>query len=406
MKRMPSTLMAVALAGAAFLIVSPLVASPLSAEAATLGPGYGIPGQPSYHLGGYADPDGTVSYCINAGAPSALGKVTTDVGIVGSVNGLAPAAMAQLNEVLSAHGNTSDDTTAAAVAMAVWSIAGPADYNAEGGDGYVLGRAPAAQRPAIQALANAFRAEAAAYSVPIGSATLTLSIDPTNDALGFLDVRSTAAGTVTLANGLFADNSLATHPIADGGRLALIGIPTGTDPYRVSATAHFTGAPSPSPDVHLYTTPGAQTLSASGTSMPTNFSATASDSVDRTVPGITTRAQNGGRVGETVIDTVTAVNVPSAGEQLSWAGYLQPIDATAPICTAATLVFSSSTPRTITADGDYDSEAFPIAPADVGRIFWIATAEIGGTVVAQDSCGNAGETSVLSPAHHLPVVSG
>jgi hypothetical protein len=403
---MSSTLMAVALAGAALLIVSPLIAAPLSAEAATLGPGYGIPGQPSYHLGGYADPDGTVSYCINAGALSTLGKVTTDAGIVGSVNGLTPAAMAQLNEVLSAHGNTSDNTTAAAVAMAVWSIAGAADYNAEGGDGYVLGRAPIAQRPAIQALANAFRAEAAAYSVPTGSATMTLSIDPTNDALGFLDIRSTAAGTATLTNGLFADNSLPTHAIADGDHLALIGVPTSTDPYRISVAADFTGAPAPSPDVHLYTTPGAQTLTASGTSVPTRFSATASDGADRTVPGIITRAQPNGRVGETVIDTVTAVNVPSAGEQLSWAGYLQPIDATAPTCTAATLVFSTSTARTITADGDYDSEAFPITPADVGKILWIATAEVGGTVVARGSCGEAGETSVLSPAHHLPVVSG
>ncbi len=382
-----------------------LVATPLGAEAATLGPGYEYQGQPGSHIGGYADPDGTVSYCINAGAPSAIGKVTTDAGVVSSVNGLDPDTMVRLNEVLSAHGNTSDDNTAAAVAMAVWSIAGPAAYNAEGGDRYVLGRAPAAQRATILALAGQFRDEAAAYSAPSGSATLTLTVDPTNTAKGTLVVATTGSGSVTLTDATFADTGLPTRDgVTDGAVLAITGAPPGGTPYRVSAAATFMGAATPSADVHVYTTPGSQTLTASGTSAPATFQATATDTTDRLVPAISTTAQPTGTAGGTVADAVHATGVPSAGEQLDWHGYLQTAEATAAECTPATLVFSST--LAITADGDYSSDAFPLADSDVGRILWVATATVGGVAVATGGCGDADEISVVVPVAHLPVVSG
>ncbi len=387
-------------------LIAAMLATPLSAEAAVLGPGYEYQGQPGSHLGGYADPDGTISYCINAGAPSTIGKPTTDAGIVDSVNGLDPGTMAQLNQVLSAHGNTADDNTAAAVAMAVWSIAGPAEYAAEGGDNYVLGRAPTSQRDAIRELAAKFRAEAAAYAVPTGSATLSLVVDPTNTALGTLIVQTTAPGSATLTNGVFADTLEATHAIAHGDQLALLGAPPSAEPYRVTAAASFTGPAAPSPNVHLYTTPGSQTLTASGTSKPVSFSASASDDADRLVPLLSTVAQPVGKVGSTVVDTATAVNVPPVGEQLSWHGFLQPSEAAAPVCTSETLVFSSATPLTITADGDYPSERFEVTAAHIGRIFWVMTASIDGVTVYQGKCGEAAEISVLIPAVHLPVVSG
>jgi hypothetical protein len=395
-----SALVALALAALAVL-----AATPLGAEAASLGPGYEYQGQAGSHLGGYADPDGTVSYCINAGAPSTIGKVTTDAGVVDSVNGLDPDAMMRLNEVLSAHGNTSDDNTAAAVAMAVWSIAGPADYNAEGGDRYVLGRAPASQRATILDLANQFRDEAAAYAAPSGSATLTLAIDPANSAKGTLTVATTGSGMVTLTNATFTDTSLPTRDgVTDGAVLAITGAPPSTAPYRVSAAASFTGAQTPAGDVHLYTTPGSQTLTASGTSVPVTFSATATDTADRLVPAISTTAQASGTVGSTVADVVHATGVPAAGEQLEWMGYLQSAGAAAADCTPGTLVFDSTS--TVTADGDYSSDAFPLTAADVGRILWVATATIAGVTVATGNCGDADEVSVIAPAAHLPVVSG
>ncbi len=392
----------VALALAALTV---LVATPLAADAANLGPGYEYQGQPGSHLGGYADPDGTVSYCINAGAPSAIGKLTTDAGVVGSVNGLDADTMVRLNEVLSAHGNTSDDNIAAAVAMTVWSIAGPADYNAEGGDRYVLGRAPSSQRATILALAGQFRDEAAAYIAPTGTATLTLAVDPANTAKGTLTVSTTGSGTVTLANATFSDTGLpARAGVTNGAVLAITGAPPGASPYRVSAAATFTGAAAPAANVHVYTTPGSQTLTASGTSSPITFQTTTSDTADRLVPAINTTAQATGMVGSTVEDTVHATGVPTAGERLEWHGYLQTAEARVADCTAANLVASSA--LTVTTDGDYESEAFPLTESEVGRILWIATATVDGVVVATGDCGDADEISVIVPAAHLPVVSG
>jgi hypothetical protein len=403
------------------------VPPPPAAHAAALGPGYEYHGQAGSHLGGYLDPDGSISYCINAGAPSTVGKTTTDVGIVGSVNGLSENTMIQLNELLSAHGNTADDTTAAAVAMAVWSIAGPADYNAEGGDLYVLGRAPVAVRPAIQALADQFRAEANAYSRPTGSATLSLSIDPANNFAGSVAVSAPlATGTITLTNAVFADTRNAVRSgVGDGERLAIRATPPtakpdtqpgvqprnqlGGQPYRVTANADFTGPPAPSANVHLYATPGSQTLSAAGTSAPITFSATATDTADRTVPAATTTAQATAVVGGTVIDTAHLTNVPSSGEQLTWEGFLQGSDAAS--CTDKNRVFTSASPLTVTHDGDYSSEPFAVTSEQVGRIAWILTLKLDGEVISAGTCGDATELSVLAPAPqhaalHLPVVSG
>ncbi|MDF2434697.1 MAG: hypothetical protein JWP44_4328 [Mucilaginibacter sp.] len=388
-----------------------IVVQPTSADAATLGPGYEWRGQATSHLGGYLDPDGSVSYCIEAGAPSAIGRVTTDAGITDQVNGLSSASMIQLNLVLSRHGNTSDNNTAAAVAMAVWTIADNAAYQAEGGDNFVLGRAPASERATIRSLANQYRAEAAAYVPETGSATLTLSIDSGNDSLGVLDVTATpisATGIIKLTNAVFTDTGSATRiGVAGGARLAIRGTPPSANAYRVAATGDFRAAGGPSANVHLYRTPGAQTLTASGTSAPLVFSAAASDAEDRSVPRVSTVAQPTGVVGGTVIDRVSAVNVPSAGMQLAWAGYLQPPGATTPVCTGETLVYSSSAPLTITIDGSYPSEAFPITDAEVGTIYWVETATVAGAIVAQGICGAPRETSILSAATPvLPVVSG
>ncbi|MBK4346915.1 hypothetical protein [Lacisediminihabitans changchengi] len=278
----------VALVGGA--ILSGVTALPVTAHAATLGPGYERDGLPAWHLGGYLNPDGSVSYCIEPGRPSPLDKPTTDAGMVGQVNGLSETAMIQLNSLLARHGNTADDTTSAAVAMAVWSIASNASYQAEGGDAYVLGRAPAELRPSIQALADQYRAEAAAYVPPVGSATLSLSIDATSDFTGYLDVATTpaeATGTVTLTNGVFADTGSPTRQaVPNGAHLAVTAVPPADGaPYRVTAKSDdFTAPGGPAATVHLYSTPGAQTLTASGAMRSLVFSATATDVRDRVIP--------------------------------------------------------------------------------------------------------------------------
>ena len=395
-------------------VLGALLLVPFSAAAAGIGPGYQQPGKPLNHLGGYLTPDGRVAYCIDAGQPSAVGHETVDSGVVSSVNGLAPPEILRLNTLLARHGDTADANTAAAVAMAVWSIAGNSAYLAEGGDAFVLVRAPANQRIAIQALADQFRSEAAAITSPASTAVLSISIDKGDDYGGILalDASTGVTGTVVLSNAVFADTGVNSRaPVSAGERLAVIAVPPdGSTGYRVSASSSDLAAPaSPTATVHVYSTPGAQTLVASGGSAATVLTASSSDRRDRRVPSLTTSAQLSAEVGATVIDTAVLVDVPLSGVQLRWSGYLQPRSSQAPQCSASTLVFESSEPVMVTADGVFLSELFPVTDRSVGTVFWVATIARNGTVVAEGRCGDRAETTVVTaPAApiHLPVVSG
>ena len=247
-------------------VLGALLLVPLSAAAASIGPGYQQPGKPLNHLGGYLTPGGRVAYCIDAGLPSAVARDTGDSGVVESVNGLAAAEMLSLNTLLVRHGDTSDANTAAAVAMAVWSIAGDAAYQAEGGDGYVLVRAPADQRMAIQALADRFRAEAAAVTATPPTAVLSISIDAGDDYGGILalDASPGVTGTVVLTNAVFADTGGATRSsVSAGARLAIVAAPpSGSTAYRVIASSSDLVVPAaPGASVHVYPTSAHRPLS-------------------------------------------------------------------------------------------------------------------------------------------------
>ena len=395
-------------------VLGALLLVPLSAAAASIGPGYQQPGKPLNHLGGYLTPGGRVAYCIDAGLPSAVARDTGDSGVVESVSGLTAAEMLRLNTLLVRHGDTSDANTAAAVAMAVWSIAGDTAYQAEGGDGYVLVRAPADQRMAIKALADRFRAEAAAVTATPPTAILSISIDTGDDYGGILalDASPGVSGTVVLTNAVFTDTGGATRSsVSAGARLAIVAAPpSGSTAYRVLASSSDLIVPAaPAASVHVYSTSGAQTLVAAGDSSSIKLAASASDLRDRLIPSLGTTAQSAAEVGGTVIDTASLLNVPSSGVQLRWAGYLQPIDASTPQCAASTLAFESSEPVTITTDGVFSSELFAVTDRSVGTVFWVATLTKNDVVVAEGLCGDNAETTVITAPEtpiHLPVVSG
>ncbi len=387
-----------------------ILATPTAAAAAELGPGYHPAARPLDHLGGYLTPDGTIAYCIDAGLPTTVGRPTTEAGIVAQVNGLDPSAMLRLNWVLSRHGQTTDATTAAAVAMTVWSIAGQPSYQSIGGDGAVLGRAPASARPAIQALADRLRAEAAAYVAPIPGAALSLTIADGDDYSGTLEVSlqpRTAVGTVQLTNAVFADSGLASRSgVTDAGSLPIVAVPPAPAPYRVTATVDGTADGGPSPTVRLFSTPGAQTVVAAGGSTTLPFAATASDARDRRTPLLTTVAQPDAAPGDTVQDSTTITDVPASGLELRWDGYLQPTDGGDPDCSPERRVFSTIAPVTVTSDGTYSSERFAVTADHVGTIYWIGTASRGDEVVAAGDCGDPTEVTVVAPRVRLPVVSG
>ena len=395
-------------------VLGALLLVPLSAAAASIGPGYQQPGKPLNHLGGYLAPGGRVAYCIDAGLPSAVARDTGDSGIVESVSGLTAAEMLRLNTLLVRHGDTSDANTAAAVAMAVWSIAGDAAYQAEGGDGYVLVRAPADQRMAIQALADRFRAEAAAVTATPPTAAMSISIDAGDDYGGILalDASPGVTGTVVLTNAVFADTGGATRSsVSAGARLAVVAAPpSGSTAYRILASSSDLVVPAaPAASVHVYPTSGAQTLVAAGDSPSIVLAASASDLRDRLIPSLGTTAQPAAEVGGTVIDTASLLHVPSSGVQLRWSGYLQPIDSSTPQCAASTLAFESSEPVTITTDGVFSSELFAVTDRSVGRVFWVVTVTKNDVAMAEGLCGDSAETTVITAPEaplHLPVVSG
>ena len=242
------------------------------------------------------------------------------------------------------------------------------------------------------------------------SAVLSASIDEGDDYGGILalDASPGVSGTVILSNAVFVDTGANSRtPVSPGARLAIIAVPPGGSiGYRVSASSSDLAAPaSPTATVSVYSTPGAQTLVASGSSAATVPTASASDLRDRRIPSLATSAQSSAEVDATVIDTAVLVDVPSSGVQLRWSGHLQPRSSPAPQFSASTLVFELSESLTVTAGGVFLSELFPVTDRSVGTVFWVATVVRNGTVLAEGRCGDSAETTVVTPPAaplHLP----
>ena len=124
----------------------------------------------------------------------------------------------------------------------------------------------------------------------------------------------------------------------------------------------------------------------------------ASETARVEAPIVSTLAQPSSAPGSTIADVVVvAGTVPAGGLLVSFAGYLQPENATAPVCLPTNRVFASSAPVHVTAPGDFSSEAFAVRPEHAGTIFWIETATLsdGVTVVAVGECGLPNETSII-----------
>jgi hypothetical protein len=422
--------------------VAGAIAGPASsADAAELGPGY-FPDNGLSPLGGFNNTvDGNISYCIDVGAEVPINNTTSDQGVVGQVNGLDPDMMSRLNFVLSKFGNTTDNNQAAAVAMVVWGMADPVDYAAEGGDIYVLGRAPSSEHAAIMAMVDSIRAEMGAFVPGSGGANvanLSLSVDPTNNYVGTLTVSldpGSATGTVTLANGVFDSTGTNTADVTGASTtLAVHGVPPTEDgaPYKISASGTFEGTGGPGPNVHLYTTPGSQNITGAGTNQPTTFTGSTEDPSTRAVifqPAATTQVtQKYLQKDDTLTDLVQPVTVADAsGLNNSWYrspnGKYVPITYTADIyCSLTEMPTQSAEPpagvevyahasfTTSTQDGPtvaYAVDADKTAPGP-GYCTWVwATDAAGQTTGAQklipagytwnDDYGQAVETTLVKP---------
>ena len=179
--------------------------------------------------------------------------------------------------------------------------AGDAAYPAEVGDGYVLVRAPADQRTAIRALADRFRAEAAAVTATTPTAVLSISIEASDDYSGMiaLDATPGITGTVVLTNAVFADTGGHTRSsVSDRARLHVVAVPpSGSTAYRILASSSDLVVPAvPAASVHVYSTSDAQTLVAAADSSSIVLAASASDLRDRLIPSLGTTAQSAAHV--------------------------------------------------------------------------------------------------------------
>jgi hypothetical protein len=234
------------------------------AQAATLGPGFGSPGDIGT-VGAYITQDGTQAYCMDLGSAAPWGDTTgpETVTELNSHSGfdLSETDLAKLNYVMAAWGQSSDPHVTAAVQLFVWSIADPVTYNSHGmsGDDYYVARAPSANRPQILANLAQFRAAADANHAVNPQVSLQLSM--TDQYAGTLIVSatpSTLSGSVTLTNAVFSDGQ-ATGTLG-AGTFPITGTPAdGASSYRVEASASVPSS-GLGARVNLYSTPGSQRL--------------------------------------------------------------------------------------------------------------------------------------------------
>lgn len=121
----------------------------------------------------------------------------------------------------------------------------------------------------------------------------------------------------------------------------------------------------------------------------------ASETVEVSAPIVVTAAQPLATPSGTVTDTaVVSGAVPTSGIEISFEGFLQPVDATAPVCEAGNRIYASSAPVTVTVPGEYVSEEFEVTMDHLGTIYWVETARLpDGTLLHEGVCGLPNETT-------------
>lgn len=317
------------------LIVTGIVVTGKTAEAASPGTGYGNWNDTTYGFhGSFTTGNGTYIYCIEPGAPLPRGT-TTDRGYWGDINGISGNRLAGINAIITKYGqvpNNSDANRRQAVAVGV-AVKAVAHYNETvysfGYDGryganlngfiqWIMYRhvGGGAELADIQNKANAYYNEAmntVAGSASTGSGQFTWQVDPFNNYLGTLTVSvspTNATGTVTLTNGVFTGNGTNKMTgVRNGAVLAVRGVPpVNTPSYKISATGNFT-APGGgyAGSVRVYTTPGEQTAVGPGARAVQSFSFSGTDPIARSgqfIPELVTEASSYVQEGEAFQDNV------------------------------------------------------------------------------------------------------
>jgi len=322
-RRFGAILLAAALALSAGLTKA--LASVLPAQAAAI-PGSGGHWTPAGGwLGNYVA-GGQRVYCIDvltdtsgSGGQGQLSDAITEGG-----HGTRPVSgdeLRMINYAVSEWGQTDDPIVAAAVGAFVYNFTS-ANWAGEG-EHYIRG-------PHADAIREAYgrvKADSEANfdrSGGTGSGTLRLTIDPSNHYLGTLEITglspADAIGTVTLTNAVFADTGLPSREgVRNNSSFAITGVPPAAEPYRVAATAEFTGNGGTvyEPNITVYSEGSMQRTVGPGTSRTEQirFSLEATDETDRSVefsPVVGTKVSaKYVDLGEEFVDVLTFDTAPN-----------------------------------------------------------------------------------------------
>jgi len=122
-----------------------------------------------------------------------------------------------------------------------------------------------------------------------------------------------------------------------------------------------------------------------------------SETVQVGAPTITTAAQPLATPSGTVTDTaIVSGQVPAAGLDITFEGFLQPEDAELPVCEAGNVTYTSTSPIRVNEPGEYVSEEFPVTMEHLGTVYWVETARLpDGTLVHEGECGLPNETTLV-----------
>jgi uncharacterized repeat protein (TIGR01451 family) len=130
------------------------------------------------------------------------------------------------------------------------------------------------------------------------------------------------------------------------------------------------------------------------TTLVSHNQAIGATTVQQAVTSIVTSA-TGAQIGSSISDsaTISGLAFPTSGGSVVFTAYGPEASAT---CAAGDLAFTSSA-VTVTGNGTYGPVSF--TPTKIGNYFWIATFTDtdGGNTNAATSCGDTGETSVVTP---------
>lgn len=275
-------------------------------------------------------------YCIEPGIPSPVTGTDLDRGYQSSIVSEGPSrgqntrtltatTLARINLLVSKYGQTSSNSQAAMVAIAVEQVANPAAHAAKmspwGWNYYLNFPWPSGWTAALNQI-NAYVAEANNYNPTLGggSASMTFQVDARNNYEGTLTIATLSpgtgvTGTIVLTNGVFTATGSDTFsgPITAGMALDIYGVPPEGQPdYKIAANGTFTapGAGGYAGEIHLIeNSAGRQRIGGPGPIDPINFTAFAEDPFDRATvfaPIVTTHVANKYvAAGDTFTDVLT-----------------------------------------------------------------------------------------------------